>query len=145
MLTTGENAVIDKPYVERRVKDWQKRVSGLYKQMQHWLQGSEYSLKISPIKFKLYEKHMYDVGLKPVKMDILIIYKGPDFVGSVEPFGLWINGSNGALELYAQAKIYKILDLSHNFSKPDWKVVESRGWDEHRAFNKTRLLSILKG
>lgn len=145
MSFSETNIEVDKSYVEKRVKDWEKRVNAFYKEIGQWLKGTEYEIRISPnIKFELYEELMARFLLKPVKLDIATIYKGSQFVGKIAPFGLWIIGANGSLELNTGIRSHKIVDVSSPFTKPIWKIVVRKGFSEElKPLNKTALLSIL--
>jgi hypothetical protein len=140
------NTNVDKTYVERRVKDWEHRIHSLYQEIGQWLNGTEYELRISPnVKFELYEELMDRFGLRPVKLDIGAFYKGKQFIGKIAPFGLWVIGTNGALEFNTQVRSYKIVDKAESFARPTWKIVERKGLTEElKSFNKTALLSLLR-
>jgi hypothetical protein len=140
------NTTLDKASVERKVKDWERRIDSLYKEIGQWLNGTEYELRVSPnVKFELYEEPMDRFDLKPVKLDIGTIYRGKHFAGKIAPFGLWVIGAHGALELNTTIGSHKIVDRAQPFAKPIWRIVERNGFSgELKSFNKTALLSILR-
>lgn len=56
-MTIQETSKVDKRHVEKRVKDWKKRISDLYSNIKLWLKNSDYSLKHGP-KLTMFEELM---------------------------------------------------------------------------------------
>ena len=74
-MTTTEDVKIDKSHVEKRVKDWKKRVSDLYATIKGWTKDTDYSIKTGG-KVTMYEELMAQFNVQPVEIDTADIYKG---------------------------------------------------------------------
>jgi hypothetical protein len=136
--------VSDSANVEAQVNNYQKRVYELYAVIQEWLDGSGYTLDTaSAIKFKLYEFPMSRFGIPCVNMDIAAIYKGKKYIGKIAPFGIWVIGTNGALEI-ALNKTYRIIDKSEPFTQPIWLIEDSHCAAQPVPFTSAWLLNALQ-
>jgi len=83
---------IDKPYVERRVNNWIKKVEELYALVETTVenhQGIEYKLTDNMI---MYEEPMARFGIPPKNVPILDLYQGKKLIATFKPVGLWVIG-----------------------------------------------------
>lgn len=133
---------VDKQQVEKRVRDWKKRVSELYSTMKIWLKDSEYSLKVGP-KVIMYEGLMSQFDVPSTEIDTIDIYKGKNFVLTLKPKGLWIIGANGRIDILSIVGSYTLVDLAEPFEVPNWKLFNG---DKKNGieFNKQTFFKLLK-
>ncbi len=137
-----EDVKVDKGHVEKRVKDWKKRVSDLYITIKGWTKQTEYSIKTGG-KVTMYEELMAQFNVHPVEIDTADIYKDERIVLTIKPKGLWIIGANGRIDILSTSGSYMIVDTAEQFKAPKWKLYngdKKNGVD----FTKQSFLQILK-
>lgn len=120
-MTTTEEVKIDKSHVERRVRDWKKRVSDLYATIKGWTKDTDYSIKTGG-KVTMYEELMSQFNVQPVEIDTADIYKDETIVLTIKPKGLWIIGANGRMDILSTRGGYMIVDTAEQFKAPKWKL-----------------------
>ena len=64
-------------------------------------------------------------------------------VVSVKPFGLWIIGSNGRIDLLTVNGNYIVADQSEKLTPPNWKLYSMTGRLHPVDFSKYKFLKIL--
>lgn len=140
-MTTTEDVKIDKSHVERRVRDWKKRISELYATIRAWTKQSEYSIKAGG-KIVMYEEQMAQFNVQAVEIDTADIYKDEKIVLTIKPKGLWTIGVNGRIDILSIRGSYMIVDAAEQFKTPKWKLYngDKKGVD----FTKQSFLQLLK-
>ena len=133
---------VDKQQVEKRVRDWKKRVSDLYSTIKLWLKESEYSLKPGP-KLTMYEELMSQFKVPSTEVDTADIYKDKTFVLTIKPNGLWIIGANGRIDILSTKGNYMLVDFAEQFETPQWKLFNG---DKKNGveFNKQTFFQLVK-
>jgi len=133
---------VDKQQVERRVRDWKKRVSDLYSTIKLWLKDSEYSLKPGA-KLIMYEELMSQFNVPSTEIETVDIFKGKDFILTIKPKGLWIIGANGRVDILSTKGSYLLVDFAEQFKTPQWKLFNG---DKNKGveFNKQTFFQLLK-
>lgn len=116
-----ETIKVDKQYVEKRVRDWKKRISDLYSIIKLWLKDSEYSLKLGP-KLTMYEELMSQFNVHSTEINSADIYKDNKIVLTIKPIGLWVIGVNGRVDILSTKGNHMLLDFSEEFETPQWKL-----------------------
>lgn len=133
---------INKQHVEKRVRDWKKRVTDLYSDIKIWLKDTEYSFKVGS-KVTMYEELMSQFGVPATEIDTADIHKSKQFILTIKPKGLWIIGANGRIDILTTKGSYLLMDSAEQFSKPQWKLFNG---DKRNGidFNKQTFLQLLK-
>ncbi len=120
-MTMQDTIKVDKSHVEKRVRDWKKRVSDLYSNIKLWLKDSDYSLKHGP-KSAMYEELMSQFNVHSTEVDTADIYKDNKIVLTIKPKGLWIIGANGRIDILSAKGNYMLVDYAEQFEAPQWKL-----------------------
>ncbi|MFN6380544.1 MAG: hypothetical protein ACK4WD_14785 [Flavobacteriales bacterium] len=135
-------AEVNKQHVEKRVRDWKKRVASLYSEIKLWMKDSEYSFKLGS-KLTMYEELMSQFGVPATEIDTADIHKGKQFILTIKPKGLWIIGANGRIDILTTKGNYMLVDSSEQFSSPQWKLFNGDKLNGVE-FNKQTFLKLLK-
>ena len=140
-MQTIENTV-DKQQIEKRVSDWKERVSGLYSNINVWLNDSEYSLKDGH-KLTMYEELMSQFDIPATEIDTKDVYAGKTFILALKPRGLWLIGVNGRIDILTTKGNYMLVDNAEQFKTPQWKLFNG---DKKNGveFTKPTFLNLLK-
>lgn len=141
-MTITEDIKVDKSHVEKRVRDWKKRISELYTAIKGWTKQTEYSIKIGG-KIVMYEELMAKFNVQAVEVDTADIYKDEKIILTIKPKGLWIIGANGKIDILSTRGSYVIVDTAEQFETPNWKLYngDKKNWVD---FTKQSFLQILK-
>ena len=133
---------VDKKHIEKRVRDWKKRVSDLYSTINLWLNGSGYILRFGP-KSTMYEELMSQFGIEATEIDTADVYKDKTFILTIKPKGLWIIGANGRIDILTIKGSFMLIDEAEQFQPPQWKLFNG---DKHNgiALSKNVFLNLLK-
>lgn len=111
---------IDRVHVERRVRDWEVRVSGLYTQIASWL-PPDWTSELEGVAV-LREPLMEKFGVAERHLPQLALSQGGRKRAMLEPRYLWIIGSNGRLDLTGSIGHFVINDRSEFFEEPRWHI-----------------------
>jgi len=141
-MTISEEVKVDKAHVEKRVKDWKKRISDLYAAVKDWTRHTEYSLKTGG-KLTIYEELMAQFNVHPAQVDTADIYKEERIILTIKPKGLWIIGANGIIDILSAKGSYIIVDIAEQFKTPKWKLFNG---DKRNGVDLTKqsFLNLLK-
>jgi hypothetical protein len=141
-MTATEDVKIDKGQVEKRVRDWKKRISDLYGTIKGWTKETDYSLKMGG-KVTMYEELMAQFNVHPIELETADIYKEERIVLTIKPKGLWIIGANGRVDILSNRGSYMIVDTAEQFKTPKWKLYngDKRNGTE---FTKQTFFQLLK-
>lgn len=125
ILNDGESIIIeymDREHVKKRVDDWEHRVNSLISEIKNWVSQD------SDVEFKSARNQQMEEGLMKtfeVPMREIasadIFYKGKLAI-AIKPFGLWIMGANGRIDLLTSKGIFVVVDSSEQFNPPKWQV-----------------------
>jgi hypothetical protein len=132
---------VDKRHVERRIRDWKKRLAGLYAMVRGWLKDTEYNLAATK-PLRMYEKMMYDFDIPETEMESVDVRKNGLYICALVPRGLWTVGANGFVEILNRKDRYDLVDVSKPFESPQWKIVSFKNPDGE-LFTKENFLAIL--
>jgi hypothetical protein len=133
---------INKEQVENRVRDWKKRVTDLYSDINLWLKDTEYTFKKGS-KITMYEELMSQFGIPASEIDTADVHKGKHFILSIKPKGIWIIGANGRIDILTTKGSYMLVDTADEFSKPQWKLLNGNK-KNGMEFNKQTFIQLLK-
>ena len=112
---------LDADHLNQRLADWRKRVADLLEQLTDWGSQEGYIVRSGP-PITMNEQLMRENGIEAMELPTLEIGNNAGFVAKVIPYGLWIIGGNGRVDLKTSQGVFKIIDLAANFEEPRWKI-----------------------
>ena len=133
---------VDRAHVERRVDDWERRVSKLYGDVATWLPYGWTAADGGAVP--MHEELMRRFGLPPRGLPILRLDHEGEARGRLEPRALWIIGNNGRLDLRVSDRHYLIIDRSESFEPPDWRISSVVGRHAEKRFDGQSLRTLLE-
>jgi hypothetical protein len=113
---------MDTLYVKKRVEDWAQRVHDLIEILTIWANGKENIEIRASRKQKMDEGMMKDFGVPMHEIDSADVLKNGQIIMALKPFGLWIIGANGRIDLLTGSKNFVLVDESLKFQEPKWKL-----------------------
>lgn len=132
--TTGDSAYPDQvvadaieistEYVIKRLDDWERRILSLYSTTIQWCEHVPGVRADQRLTVMIDEEMMQRYAVSPRKLPMLRLIRGPRVL-TFRPYGLWIIGANGRLDIVAPDASYFLLDLSKQFQPPVWKLFGS--------------------
>jgi hypothetical protein len=126
-----------------RIEDWKQRISDLYKKVKEWLpQNAGYGIRFEK-SISMYEELMEKYHIDPVALDTADILKDGQIVLTIKPYGLWLIGANGRLDLLNKKGVNYLVDLSEKFQAPNWMLVEPSKKIGKIPFSKSELMKII--
>lgn len=134
--TTQENLI-------ERIEDWKQRISDLYNKVKEWLPKNEgYGIRLKK-SISMYEELMEKHHIDPVALDTADILKDGQIILTIKPYGLWVIGSNGRIDLLNKQGVKFIVDLSENFQNPNWVLIDPSQRTLKVPFSKSELMKII--
>ena len=111
---------IDTKHVERRVEDWETRLTGRFRTIGEWLPDNWKAQRGAPVR--MHEKMMREFGVAARQMPTLELHGQSGEMVSLKPDALWIIGNNGRVDVKRDGRRYLIVDAAENFEEPDWQA-----------------------
>jgi hypothetical protein len=139
MVATSE---ITKEDLELRIQNWLKRIHDLYSQIRQWLSHEDYKIKMRT-DLEINEELMRDFHIPPRKMESLDILKNDKIIISLKPYGLWVIGANGRIDMLTSKGNYVIVDSSEAFEAPSWKMYSPQNPLKKENLTKEKFLSLI--
>lgn len=138
-----EVSIIDSSHIQKRIKDWKKRVADLYKETKKWLGDvPQYNIKIGQ-PTPMYEELMQSFNIQPTETDTADIFKENKILISFKPKGLWMIGANGRIDIISQAGNYILVDIAEQFQEPQWHIYTATDRRTGKPFTKKELLNLI--
>lgn len=133
---------MDNEYIQKRIDDWKKRINDLYDTITQWLEPDS-NFKIKRINdLSMYEELMANFNISATKIDSADIYYRDKLIFTFKPYGLWIIGANGRIDLINKSGNIILIDTANHFEKPVWKLHlknTSKGYE----FSKDTFLKLI--
>lgn len=130
--------------VYRPIGDWKERISNLYNVVKEWLKDHrQYSVKTTSTS-RMYEERMQTFDAEPENIPIADILKDGKLVLSIKPFGLWIIGTNGCLNILSYKGPLILADMSEPFQPPRWEIFFLKNRKKGMPFTKDYLLKRIR-
>ena len=127
-----------------RVDDWLDRINHLYEEMEIWIQDYKDFEYRKNREFSMHEELMRIHGISAKIIDIFDVYKKEDLILSFVPFGLWVLGSNGRIDLVSNNKSWFLIDKSLPLKPPpEWTLVSRSSKNLELEFNQENLHNLL--
>jgi hypothetical protein len=135
--------LIDRNYILRRIDDWEKRVHDLITQLSLWISTNN-NLEIKPgRKSLMHEGLMKDFEIPVRELETADILKRGKLTMAIKPFGLWIMGANGRIDLMRAIGNLILIDEAEDFQKPKWKVFLGHNRQVGLELNKKVFTEII--
>lgn len=142
VLEDVTSETIGAEHITRRVKDWTRRVKGLYATIGGWLPDGWQTREGRPVF--MHEELMRKFGIERREMPALMLVGQGDSVARLEPRGLWIIGGNGRIDLKRDGRRYLIVDMAENFEAPDWHAAPAERRCDREAVTEDWLRRVLQ-
>ena len=133
---------IDAKHVERRVEDWEKRLTGLYTTISEWLPDDWEARRGAPVP--MHEKMMRAFGVAARQIPTLELHGRTGEVVRLKPHALWIIGNNGRVDMKRDGRHYLIIDAAENFEEPDWRAAPAENRCDREPVTPDWLRRILR-
>ena len=145
METTETIGKISRIRFKSRVDDWLARINLLYEQIEKWVQDYNEMVSLKNRHIKMHEKLMETHHISAKKIEILDICIQKEIILSFIPFGLWIFGANGRLDVVAKNKTWLLIDKSQPFEpKQEWTLITRSLKNIELEFNQDTFRNLLQ-
>lgn len=137
-LTTNE---LTSDHVRKRVDDWSSRIDNLYKTLEEWLPNGWTARRGAAVSMN--EELMQYNGVPARDLPTLELLHDGTVGVKIRPYGLWIIGANGRIDLVKGHDIYLILDHAKTFEPPNWHIAAATERQNSKPFDKGQLETLL--
>jgi hypothetical protein len=134
--------VFDRAKVVEEVEDWVCRVSGLYRDVQAWLQDQSGIRCEQTRTITMSEELMRKFAVTDRDLPILDVIDADQVIASFVPRGLWLVGSWGRIDVITRARTY-VLVAPGGAGNLAWRLVSPDDRRRMAPFDKTALLPLL--
>jgi hypothetical protein len=132
---------LTREHVVRRVEDWSFRLGALYADIDRWLPAGWTARHGAP--FTMHEELMRNSGVPPRELPTLELLHDRTVRLRIRPYGLWIIGANGRLDLTKGRELFLIVDHAKTFDPPNWQIAPTTVPREFKPFDEARLKDLL--
>jgi hypothetical protein len=132
---------LTREHVERRIQDWASRVEALYEAIERWLPEGWTVRRGAPVA--MHEEPMRHAGVAPRHLPTLELVRDGEVRLRIRPYGLWIIGNNGRLDLIKGHELFFILDHARIFDPPDWQIAPVTARRDFSPFDEAHLKVLL--
>ena len=134
---------MDTNYIERRAEDWKIRVKNVIQDITDWLVGeNDYEIRAAK-KQRMEEGLMKSFNVPFKEIDSADIFKNGKMKATIKPFGLWVMGANGRIDLISEKGNFILVDHAEAFEQTQWKLHQKDNRQDWVVFDKAVLLNIL--
>lgn len=127
--------------VQARVDEWRDRINALYQQLKNW-SPTEYKWDMSQ-HLTMHEELMKNYGVSPIELPVLNISDTSGWKAKIIPYGLWIIGGDGRLDLLTGARRYLITGVPPSAGS-GWRISEPGSRRDTDALNQSSWLAALQ-
>lgn len=129
-------------HVKNRVEDWSNRVNSFIDGIIKWnIQDVEVKeSKSIPMSEGLMKQ--FEIPKKEIRS--ANIFLNDKLKLAIRPYGLWIMGANGRIDLIKSDGAFIVVDTAEQFASPKWKLTPSTERAVSVDFNEELLTQILK-
>ena len=130
--------------IQRRAQDWRDRVETLFGRVEAWLRES-YPGFVAERRStaRMDEELKRKFAVEPIDLPVLEIARENKIVLVFKPYGLWIIGANGRIDISGIQQSAFLVDTAEHFQPADWRLY-ARGTLMHGVpFSAETLGSIL--
>lgn len=134
---------MDSSYIQKRVDDWKYRVNNLIENIKEWA-SDDVNISISAgRKVKMHEGLMKDFNIQMNEIETIDIKKGGKTIIIFKPYGLWVMGANGRIDLLTSSGNNILIDEAKSFEPPKWKLYLNKSNQEGIDFNTNNFHKLL--
>jgi hypothetical protein len=128
-------------HVRQRVDDWSSRINNLFKKLEDLLPDG---WTAKPGAFVSMNEELMQKTGEPARMlpTLDLLHEGTVGV-RIRPYGLWIIGANGRIDLVKGREIYFIVDRARTFEPPNWHIAEPTSRQILKPFDRGQLEALL--
>jgi hypothetical protein len=137
-LTTDE---LTSDHVRKRVDDWSSRIDNLYKALEEWLPNGWTARRGASVSMN--EELMQTNRVSARDLPTLELLHDGTVKVKIRPYGLWIIGANGRIDLVKGHDRYFILDHAKTFEAPNWHIAAATERQNSKPFDRGRLEALL--
>ncbi len=137
-LTTD---ALTRDHVRQRVDDWSSRIDSLYKELEGWLPDGWTAKPGASVSMN--EDLMQNTGEPARELPTLELLHDGTVEVKIRPYGLWIIGANGRIDLVKGRDIYRIVDRAKTFEPPSWHIAEPTARQVLKPFDRKQLEALL--
>ena len=130
-------------HVRQRADDWVKRIEALYSNVGRWLPGGWTAQRGGLVS--MHEELMRKMDVPQRDLPTLELIHDATVCAKFRPYGLWIIGTNGRIDLVKGQARYFLLDHAETFEPADWHVALSTSRRDSKPFNDAWLRALLAG
>ena len=134
---------MDTKYIDRRAEDWKSRVHNVIQNITNWLANEDNCEVRVARKQRMEEGLMKSFNVPFKEIDAVDIFKNGKMKLTIRPFGLWIMGANGRIDLTSEKGNFILVDHAEQFEQTQWKLFQKNNRQNWVEFNKESLLNIL--
>lgn len=134
---------MDTAYINRRVSDWQNRVSELIQTLKEWTKDNPIINILASRKQKMHEGMMKTFEVPMREIESADIQKNGKTVIVLKSFGLWVMGANGRVDLLTATGNFVLVDQSDAFEKPRWNLYLKNNKKQGVEFTKESFNQLL--
>ncbi len=138
-----EVIAMDHVYIKKRVDDWEKRIEDIIALCNTWATEENLTLALGR-KQKMHEGLMKTFHVPMREINSADIISNDKIIATIKPFGLWILGANGRMDILTSKANFVLIDTAKQFESPMWKLFTKENRDNGSDFNKITFLQIIK-
>jgi hypothetical protein len=138
-----DGGTFDRSYVVKRVADWVNRINSVYTKAQEWSEKFDISIDKSRTVL-MSEEIMQKFAVPDLDLPILDLSKNDKPLLSFVPFGLWIFGSNGRIDVISKQGTALLVDTARSFDPPDWQFLPNRNKKSFLPWSRDAFLTLLE-
>ena len=144
VLDDVTSETIDASHIQRRIANWEERLNELYKKINDWLPEDWQGQNGIPVN--MHEKLMKKFHIEPMQMPTYVLSNESKETVTIEPYGLWLIGANGRVDMKRGDNHYLLVDIAGNFNPSEWYVakIDQRQRRNRVALTKSWLRQVLQ-
>lgn len=132
---------LTRDHIEHRVSDWAKRVEDLYDSIGSWLPAGWTARRGAPVQMR--EEVMSKMQIPARDLPTVELISDGKVGAFLRPYGLWIIGANGRIDLVKDGRLYLILDQAKTFETPNWQIAPATKRGNAKSLNERELQQLL--
>jgi hypothetical protein len=91
----------------------------------------------------MHEEPMRKAGVPPRKLPTLELVRDNAVRMRFRPYGLWIIGANGRIDLVKGSELYLVVDHSKTFEPPSWHISPATARRDPKPFNAQSMALLI--
>lgn len=117
----SDGTIFDKSHVSKRVKDWVSRIEALYTTIESSVAKTQNLRTDRSRAISMSEELMQKFSVPDQQLPVLDISNGRDPIVSFIPFGLWIIGANGRINVITHSGTQVLVGRGIE-ERPEWGI-----------------------